>query len=165
MSHTRHHTGTSDKLPTRPTQRHIQKFTAPLRQAALLLVAVITSVACGSAASDVTSPVTEEQALVMAENALEAFNTGDYDAWSSDWSDTMKGAIDEGAFVQFRDQFHAALGDYVSIAGATGAPGENPGFYRWTFDVVFEKADYRVWFGFADGSPLIEGVSFEDPAA
>lgn len=124
---------------------------------------VIVLAACGATSTSVGSPISEEDAVQMAENALEAFNGGDYAAWSRDWSETMKSAIDEEAFLSFREQFHAALGDYTAITDVTGAPGADSGTYRWTFDVQFERDDYRMWFGFKEGSRLIEGVSFEEP--
>ena len=101
----------------------------------------------------------------MAENALEAFNTGDYDVWTRDWSEVMRSAIDAEAFHAFRSQFHTSLGDYVAIRGVEGGPGADSGTYRWTFDVEFDKASYKMWIGFREDSPLIEGVSFEDPSA
>jgi hypothetical protein len=106
--------------------------------------------------------VTEAQALEMADSALQAFNDRDYAAWSRDWSETMKAAIDEEAFLSFRDEYHAELGNWTGISNAVGGPGAAAGSYRWTFDLDFENGPYRMWFGFKEGSPLIEGVSFED---
>lgn len=136
-----------------------------LRWIAALLSGAVLMAACGGTPNPVGSPVSEEQAIEMAESALQAFNAGDYAGWSQDWSETMKSAIDEQAFLAFRDQALAQLGDYVAIKSVAGAPGETAGFYRWTFEVHFEQADYGIWFGFKEGSPLIEGVQFEEPAA
>lgn len=130
-----------------------------------LLAGAIVLAACGGTSTPVESPVSEDQAIEMAENALEAFNEGDYSAWSRDWSETMKSAIDEQAFLAFRDEFHAQLGDYTAVTNVTGAQGSDRGTYRWTYDIQFENGDYRMWFGFKEGSPLIEGVSFEEPTA
>lgn len=132
----------------------------------LTMVVLLSAVgACGEAATPIDSPVTEEQVTEMADNALKAFNTGDYAAWSRDWSVAMKAAIDEDAFNAFRDQFHATLGDYRGITAVTGSEGSAAGTYRWTFEVEFENAPYRMWFGFKEGSPQIEGVNFEEPSA
>jgi hypothetical protein len=98
----------------------------------------------------------------MAENALQAFNDRDYAAWSEDWSETMKAAIDEEGFLAFRDQFHADLGDWTGISNVKGGTGTAAGTYRWTYDLEFENGSYQMWFGFKEGSPLIEGVSFEE---
>ncbi len=128
-------------------------------------LAVSTLAACAQPSAAVASPVTENQAVEMAERALEGFNDGDYAAWSGDWSPAMKAAIDESAFLAFRDQAHALLGDYVEITGVTGAAGSDPGTFRWTFDVQFERGPYRMWLGFKEGSSLIEGATFEEPAS
>lgn len=117
--------------------------------------------ACGSGNGNVASPVTEEQATAIADNALRGFNQRDYSAWARDWSEAMKTAIGEEAFYAFRDQYHAELGDYVAIREATGAPGENPGVYRWTFVVDFENDAYQMYLAFKEGSPLVEGIHFE----
>lgn len=137
------------------------------RRAVGLATVVLLSTlgACGEGATPIESPVTEEQVTEMADRALEAYNTGDYADWSRDWSGAMKAAIDEDAFIAFRDQFHAVLGDYVRITAVTGSEGSASGTYRWTFDVEFENAPYRVWFGFRKDSPQIEGVTFEEPPA
>lgn len=137
------------------------------RLSSLAVLALIAGIAsgCDGEATPVESPVSEEEAMAIAENALAAFNSGDYAAWSRDWSETMRTAIDEAAFQSFRDQYHEELGDFVSIRDATGAPGNDAGTYRWTYDVEFQNMDYTVWFGFKDGSKQVEGVSFEEPAA
>lgn len=132
---------------------------------ALLVISGLIVTGCGGETTDADSPISEAEAIEMAENALMAFNTGDYAAWSRDWSDTMKSAIDEDAFQTFRSQYHGALGDYVEISKVTGGPGGDPGTYRWTYDVEFEQRAYTVWFGFKAGSKRIEGVSFEEPSA
>lgn len=130
-----------------------------------LLCGAILLAACGGNSAPVASPITEAEAVEMAENALEAFNRGDYAAWSRDWSQTMKSVIDEKAFLSFREDYHDTLGDYVAITGVAGAQGKASGTYRWTYDIAFERGEYRMWFGFKSGSPLIEGVSFEEPSA
>lgn len=131
---------------------------------AVVALAILVS-ACGGSSGPISSPVTEEQAVEMAESALEAFSTGNYATWSEHRSPATKGAIGEDDFFGFREQFQGALGDYVSISYVTGAEGKDRGTYRWTFDIEFEKGDYRMWFGFKEGSALIEGVSFEEATA
>lgn len=140
--------------PTTPRQR--PRWASAILSMALLLVA------CGSASDPIESPITEEQATEMAENALEAFNDRDYTAWSRDWSESMKAAIDEDAFLAFRDQYHGQLGNWTAITNLSGGPGADEGTYRWTYDLEFENGVYRMWFGSKEGSPLIEGVSFEE---
>lgn len=135
------------------------------RLALVLLAVALFLTACASESETVESPITEDQATEMAENALQGFNDRDYAAWSRDWSDTMKAAIDEDAFYAFRDQYHGELGDWVSINDLSGGPGADAGTYRWTYDLEFENGDYQMWFGFKEGSALIEGVTFEEPSS
>ena len=140
--------------------------TSPLSLGGLIMItALLVATGCTAQAAPIDSPVTEDQVTEMARNALEAFNSGDYEAWSRDWSDPMKAAIGEDAFLAFRDDFRSQLGDYREISAVTGSQGSDPGTYRWTFDVEFDKGPFRVWFGFKKGSTLVEGISFEDPAA
>jgi hypothetical protein len=131
----------------------------------LLVVASILFGGCAGDAADISSPVSETEAVEMAQEAMEGFNSRDYSTWSQNWSANMKSAIGEDAFLAFRDQFHGQLGDFVAITGVRGAPGRDRGTFRWTYDLEFEEGPYQMWFGFKDGSPLIEGVSFEEPGA
>lgn len=140
--------------------RPARRRPSPRWLAALLSGAMLVA-ACGAPNTDVESPISEDQAIEMAEDALQALNDGDY----AGWSETMKSAIDEQAFRALREQVQAQLGDYVAIKSAMGGPGESPGFFRWTFQVEFEQSDYGMWFGFKQGSPLIEGVQLEEPTA
>ncbi|HSM45264.1 MAG TPA: hypothetical protein VK969_09645 [Acidimicrobiia bacterium] len=129
----------------------------------LLVAASIVFGGCANDSADISSPVSEAEAVEMAQGALEGFNSRDYATWSQNWSASMKSAIGEDAFLTFRDQFHGQLGDFVAITGVRGAPGRDRGTFRWTYDLEFEEGSYQMWFGFKDGSSLIEGVSFEDP--
>lgn len=142
--------------------------TALLALSAGLGTALVLS-GCGgpgvAAPADVPSPITRDEAVDIAENALQGYNDGDYATWSRDWSPAMTSAISEEAFLAFREAYQGELGDWLAIEDVTGAPGESDGVYRWTFDVEFENADYVVWFAFAEGSPLVEGIQFAEPGA
>jgi hypothetical protein len=76
-------------------------------------VLLIILVGCSRPGSDADG-LTESQAVEIAENALVAYNLG-FAVWSCDWSQTMKAAIDEAAFTQFREQALAQLGEYLAI--------------------------------------------------
>jgi hypothetical protein len=131
----------------------------------LLVAASVVIGGCADNSADISSPVSEAEAVEMAERAMEGFNSRNYSTWSHDWSASMKSAIGEDAFLAFRDQFHGQLGDFVAITGLRGSPGRDRGTFRWTYDLEFEEGPYQMWFGFKDGSPLIEGVSFEEAGA
>lgn len=157
----------------RPRAAHARHTSAPVREpanrragwlAVAALAIVVAVAACSTDNSGVVSPVSEDQAIAIADNALRGFNERDYAVWARDWSETMKSAIGEAAFLSFRDQYHAELGDYVAITDTTGTPGDNPGVYRWAFDVEFTNAPYRMVLAFKEGSGLVEGIHFEAPA-
>ena len=137
-----------------------------LAAVAILVIATVTA-ACGSgtsAAAPASAPadpvVDAAAATTMATRALTGFNEGDYAAWSADWSDTMKAAIDEPAFLAAREQLMATLGKYVSLSDPQ-LGSYVPGTYRWTFAVAFEQQPATFWISFKGDSPRIEGVRFE----
>lgn len=129
----------------------------------LLLVAVIAS-ACGSAPAetgDVTSVFTEAEAIAVAENALTALNSGDYAAWSRDWDDALKGAINKDAFLSYREQVLAETGQYQSILSAEMTPSKNAGSVRWVFTCQFENAQIRFIMAFPQDGKLANTVLTE----
>lgn len=126
-----------------------------------LAFAGLSLLACSSSpdpAATITPSVDETTVTEMARNALDGFNAGDYAAWSRDWSDTLRGAIDEAAFLAFREQAAAQFGEYLSIED-TSLTSVKPGTHRWVFNVRFEKATATLSFGFVDGRTAIEGVN------
>lgn len=136
------------------------KFTALF---ALLIIAVLAS-ACGSAPADdskVTSVLTEAEATTIAENALNALNSGDYAAWSRDWDDSMKSAIDEKAFLQYREQALAQAGRFQSILSVEMGPSKQADSVRWVFTCQFENAKVRFIMAFPKDGKLANTVMTE----
>ena len=126
------------------------------RRSAMAVLIVVLLSACGTAAP--SSPVTEDEARDMAENMLAAYNDGDYEAWSRDWSDAMKSAIGADAFQSFRDGTMASAGAFERIESVESRPGNNPGVTRWEFVTQFENGPMVFMIAFQEGSKLIEGV-------
>lgn len=129
----------------------------------LLIVAVIAS-ACGSApaqADEVTSAFTEAEATAVGENALNALNSGDYAAWSRDWDETMKAAVNEDAFLQYREQTLAQVGQFESILAVEMNPSRQAGSVRWVFTCQFEKARVRFIMAFPQDGRLANTVLTE----
>lgn len=127
-----------------------------------LSLALAVLAACSSPAT--ASPVSETAAREMAEHMLAAYNAGDYDAWSRDWSQQMKDAIGAEAFASFRDQTMQVAGPFEAIESVESRPGNNPGVWRWEFTAQFETGTYVFMIAFNEGSPLIEGVNLEPVA-
>ncbi len=110
----------------------------------LALAAVGLAAACAPAASGpVTSALTEAEAAAIGENALAALNAGDYAAWSRDWDEALKSAINEEAFLAYREQ----------VLEAAGRPRADS--VRWVLTCQFEKAKVRFIMAFpADGKRM-----------
>lgn len=129
----------------------------------LMLVALLVT-ACGSApASDgeVTSALTEAEAVAIAENALNALNAGDYATWSRNWDNDLKGAINEEAFLQFREQALGQVGQFQSILSAEMAPSPRADSVRWVFTCQFEKAKVHFIMAFPKDGKLANTVTTE----
>jgi hypothetical protein len=131
---------------------------------ALALVAA-TAAACGTGAAAQPSVPASPQvdaaaATAIAEQALDAFNTGDYANWSAHWDESMTSAIDEAAFLAAREELMATTGRYVAHDAPT-LSSHVPGTYRWTFPVTFERQAATFWISFRVDSPLVVGVRFE----
>ena len=129
----------------------------------LLIVAVLVAACGGAPASngEVTSAFTEAEATAIAENALNALNTGDYAAWSRNWDDDLKGAINEEAFLQFREQALGQVGQFQSILSAEMAPSPRADSVRWVFTCQFEKAKIRFIMAFPKDGKLANTVTTE----
>ena len=128
----------------------------------VLMGLLVTAVACsGSGNTANQSPVsvfTEAQAAELAENAMQGFATGDYAAWSRDWSEVMKGAISEDAFLTYRQEVITAMGTYQSIESVTIAPSTAEGYVRWVVVANFEKGQMEFAFSFRQDGKLVEGI-------
>lgn len=125
----------------------------------LLIVAMLAS-ACGGSApeGEAVSILSQEEATAIVENAMQGLADGDYAAWSRDWSDTMKSAIPEKAFLDYRSQVTAQYGQFASIESVTVEPGKKQGYIRWAAICNFENGRIKFNFSFENDGRLIEGV-------
>lgn len=128
--------------------------------AALAIAIAACSGTSAAPATASTPPVDEATATEILESAMDGFNRADYAAWSRDWSDLMRSAIDEGAFLEMRSALLPTTGRFVAVKDVRYAETK-PGVHRYTFSVAFEKIDGTVWLGFVSGSPKVEGIKFE----
>ena len=105
----------------------------------------------------------------MAENMLQGLSQNDYAVFSRDFSDTLKGGIDETAFAAMVEQISPVIGTYESKSFSQAADTTQNDV---TYTVVVYKAKYSdedadvlvtVTFGGEEGSKKIEGVFFNSP--
>jgi hypothetical protein len=109
----------------------------------------------------VSAKVDRATATAMIENALTAFNAGDYNSYTRDWSDTMKAAIKEKDFLAVRAQISDQVGRFVEITELKLVPGQNPGIVRWVATARFERSPAVFWIAFPADGTKIEGARFE----
>lgn len=131
--------------------------------AAVLMAAGVLAGCGGMKESDVA------YANDMTENMLQGLSQNDYGVFSRDFSETLKGAIDETAFAAMADQITPVIGTYESKAFAQAADTKQNDV---TYTMVVYKAKYSdedadvlvtVTFGGEEGSKMIEGVFFNSP--
>ena len=128
----------------------------------ILLIAAVLASACASASTapqgEAVSVLSQEEASALIDSALEALNTGDYAAWSRDWADDMKAAIQDKDFQSYRDQVVAQSGQYVAIESIEIQPGINADRVRWVAVADFEKGKIKYMFSFLPDGKQVKGV-------
>lgn len=69
---------------------------------------------------------------------LAAWNSGDYDKWTENWSTELLASTSREEWTASRDQAYRLTGRFVSIDELSSAP-EGEGFTRWTALCTFEE--------------------------
>lgn len=135
----------------------------------VLWVVAILAAGCGAPApasnapqGEAVSVLTQEEATAMIDNAMQAFNTGNYSMWSKDWDNDMKAAIKEADFLAYRDQVVAQYGQYVSLESVEMQPGLQKGNVRWVAIADFDKGKIKFTFGFPNDGRLVKGIFPEE---
>jgi hypothetical protein len=105
----------------------------------LLALAVVSCSGNGSESSQATATPSQAQARMIAENMLNAYNSGDYEALSRDWSSTMKSVLGEDAFHEFRDEALPVTGRFVRLTSVTPVRGEEDRHSNYDVEAQFEK--------------------------
>jgi hypothetical protein len=102
-------------------------------------------VSCGGGDGESSGPTAtpnEQQARTIAENMLTAYNSGDYGAFSRDWSSAMKLVIGEDEFREYRDKTLPLTGQYVKLTSLTPTGDQdNEGHLHYDIQAEFEKRD------------------------
>jgi hypothetical protein len=129
----------------------------------VLLVVALFAVACGSVPEDASqgkaeSVLSQEEASMLIDSALQALNTGDYATWSQDWADDMKGAIKDSDFQEYRGQVVAQYGQYLALESIEIQPGQNADRVRWVVIADFEKGKIKYTFSFQPDGKHVKGI-------
>lgn len=107
---------------------------------------------------EAVSTLTQEEATALIDSALQAFNSGDYAAWSRDWDNAMKAAINDKTFQEYRGQVVAQYGQYLSLESVEIQPGSEKGNVRWVAIANFENGQIKFSFGFHNDGRQITGI-------
>jgi len=119
----------------------------------ILLVLTLTLAGCQSAQPAALS--TDQVARVTA-NLLRAIDSGDYTAFTRDFSDQMKAAYTQAQFDQLHALLQQASGSYVSQAASSLS--NNQGYAVYHIVCKYEKEDVAVTVTFQVGGDKVEGL-------
>lgn len=128
----------------------------------VLWILAVIAAACGSPANPserrAESVMSQEEASALIDSALQALNSGDYAAWSRDWADDMKAAIQDADFQNYRQQVIAGYGQYLALESIEIQPGTSAERVRWVVVANFEKGRIRYAFSFLPDGRQVKGI-------
>ena len=128
--------------------------------AALLLLFSLGACGAQEAVEPVTT-LTEEQVTAIAENMLQAYNSGDYAAFERDLAPAGQLLLTEQAFTELRDELMATAGEFQSIGSVEAVPGGSEGHSQWQITAQFLNTTETVTLTFDDETNRVEGLEFE----
>jgi hypothetical protein len=107
----------------------VRKMRRNIIPMALGLLLGLVLAACGGNTSGTgdqagTPAMSTDRAQTIAHNMLVAYNSGDYQAFSQDWSSPMKLVVRERAFQKFRDENLPTTGPFKAISSVTPVAGQ-----------------------------------------
>lgn len=113
---------------------------------------------------EVRSLVDEEQATDVALIALDGFNTGDYDAWATQWDQSLRDGIPEKAWLDFRGQLIDRYGYFEELVEVRTTKADTEGFVRFSFLVEHEHGQLILGHVYPEDGDEIVGVFMNEPA-
>ncbi len=129
--------------------------------AALLLLFAVGACAAAEDVDPVTL-LTAEQVTGIAENMLQAYNSGDYAAFERDLAPVGQALLTEDFFNDLRDEAMATAGEFVAIESVEGPlPGGSEGHSQWQVTAQFQNTTETLTLTFDDETNRIEGLEFE----
>jgi uncharacterized protein YpuA (DUF1002 family) len=123
----------------------------------LPVVLVITLLFSGCQPAQPAS-LSNEQVVQVVDQTLKAIDSGDYQAFTQDFSDEMKTAFTEQQFSSLVTLLHDASGNYTSCAGSTPPLTNNQGYAVYRLPCTFEKEKVVVTITFKVSGDKVEGL-------
>jgi hypothetical protein len=97
---------------------------------------------------------------MIAENMLDAYKAGDYDAFSRDWSSAMKLVIGEDAFRDFGDEALPVTGRFVKLTSVTLVTGEDDRHPSFDVEAEFENREAVLFMMTLSSENKVKGLEF-----
>jgi hypothetical protein len=110
-----------------------------------------------------TAAVSTDRAQAIAQNMLVAYNSGDYQAFSRDWSPPVRLVMSERAFRELRDDNLPTTGPFKALTSVTPTSGQHDADHAsYEVHASFEKRDGVLFtMTLSAGGAKVEGLEFQ----
>ncbi len=123
-----------------------------------LLVLVFLATGC---AAPSPAGLADDEIINITANILTALDSGDYPAFTHDFSDEMLAAFPEDEFTQLRNLLITSSGNFVSTGKLSLSNQEEFALYR--IRCTYQQEDIVVTVVFKIEGMLVEGLFFDSP--
>lgn len=123
---------------------------------------LIAAMAYGSSRVSHEPPPTKDEAMVVADTMLKAFNEADYDTFSELFALNLLDDMSRAAFLEWREPLIEETGNYLSITTIKKATATNPDATRYVLHAAFENdSSVQLAIVFSPGTHLINRVELK----
>ena len=127
----------------------------------LLVITIVTTLFLTSCQPAKPAALSNDQVVQIVDNTLKAINTGDYQAFTQDFSDGMNNAFTEDQFTSLADLLQNASGSYVSCADSAPALSNNQDYAVYRLNCTYELESVIVTVTFKVDGDKVEGLFFD----
>jgi len=126
----------------------------------LLLLLSLLMVGCGPQG---TAALSQETIQVLAQEKMEAVNSGDYETFVAGFSDVLQTAVSEAEFLSLRETILEASGQFEAITGSRIANARTQGYVSYIFTCRFAEENVQLTMVYALDGDEVEGIFFNAP--
>ncbi len=105
--------------------------------------------------------LSNDQVVQVIKNTLSAINTGDFQSFTQDFSDTMKSTFTEAQFTSLAELLKKTSGNYVSCADAAPELSNSQGYAVYRLTCKYELESVIVTMTFKVDGDKVEGLFFD----
>jgi hypothetical protein len=129
------------------------------------VVVLALAAACGGAPrGDVTSALTQAQAISEGTAMMQALNAGDHQAYVQTFSQEMRQAVTPAVFEQVRAGVLQRSGRFEEVMGTELVPAKTAGYVTWVHSSKFEREQVDVRITYAENGTEVAGIRFDSPS-